>query len=424
MKTVELDRLNVAEIESLRGSLALPNVSSIVNDVRRRGDRAVLDYTVKFDGVRLKSLRVERSEIKKAYKVVSLSDVRAIKRAIGNVRKFAKAQLAQLKDFETETEEGVRVGQRVIPIERVGVYVPGGNFPLPSSAIMSVVPAKLAGVREIVLCSPPTHKGSVNPVTVVAADLAGATSIYRAGGVQAIAAMAYGTDTIPRVDKIVGPGNKYVVAAKKTVFGDVGIDFVAGPSEVLVIADSSANPAFVAADMLSQAEHDADASAILVTNSRSMAESVKREIKAKLKDLRTASTAKKSLDRNGLIVVVRRLKTAADFANIIAPEHLEVMVGKQNALVKKLKNYGSLFIGPYSAEVLGDYVSGTNHILPTASAARYAGGLSVRDFVKIQTYQRVTKRGFEKIGKTAARLAELEGLDAHKKAAEIRSGKR
>jgi histidinol dehydrogenase len=305
------------------------------------------------------------------------------------------------------------LGHKIVPIESVGCYVPGGQYPLPSSALMSVIPAKVAGVKNILVFSP-----KIQPVTIVAANIAGADRIFKIGGVQAIAAMAFGTNQIPRVDKIVGPGNKYVAAAKKEVFGIVGIDMIAGPSEVLIIADDSANPSFIVADLLAQAEHDVDARANLIVTSKSLVDKVQKEISIQLEKLKTRDIAEKSIQKSSLILV-ESLDEAVELSNIIAPEHLELQIKNPNNIIPKLINYGSLFIGEYSAEVFGDYCSGPNHTLPTGGAARYTGGLSVKDFVKTLTYQRALKKSDNLID-ISSTLAKAEGLDAHRNAADIR----
>lgn len=388
-------------------------VKRILKDVKEKGDEAVKKYTEKFDGVKLESLEVSKLEVKRSYKFVDGETMNALKQAAENIRFFAKKQMAQLKDFEVK-RKGITLGQKIIPLERVGCYVPGGRYPLPSSALMSVIPARVAGVKEVIVCSP-----KIAPITIVAADLAGADRIFNIGGAQAIGAMAYGTETIPKVDKIVGPGNRYVIAAKKEVYGLVGIDFIAGPSEILIIADETADPKLIAADLLAQAEHDPNAKPNLVTTSKAIGEQVNEELKVKLAELRTSPIVKLAL-RNGRIIIVEDLNQAAEVSNRIAPEHLELHVRRPREVVRNLRNYGALFIGKYSAEVLGDYCSGINHILPTNGAARYTGGLSVRDFVKILTYQKISKEGAARLVKVAARLAEIEGLDAHKKAVEAR----
>lgn len=387
--------------------------TEIIKDVEKFGDRAVSKYTLRFDNFNLKRFQVSRKEISEAYKQVDKETLAALKTAAVNIRKFAKMQLKQFKNFEAK-DNGIILGQRIIPIERIGCYVPGGNYPLPSSALMSVIPAKTAGCKEIIVCSP-----KIKPVTIVAADIAGADRIFNVGGVQAIAAMACGTKQIPEVDKIVGPGNVYVNLAKKEVYGKVGIDFIAGPSEVLIIADETANPSFIAADLLAQAEHDVNAIPVLLTTSKNIAKKTKIELKTQLSKLKTREIAEKAL-KNGKIIVVKNIEKAIKIANEKAPEHLELQIKDAKSYISKCRNYGSLFIGDYSAEVFGDYCSGPNHILPTAGAARYSGGLSVKDFIKIQIYQKVTRKGLKKLIPTASKLSEVEGLYAHKNASDIR----
>ena len=388
-------------------------VRKIVSDIEKYGDEAIAKYTLLLNKIKLKRFLVSKKEIKKAYKSVDRDTLTALKKAARNIRKFAKKQLKCFKNFEY-TEKGVTLGQRIIPIEKIGCYVPGGNYPLSSSALMSVIPAKTAGCKEVIVCSP-----KIKPITIVAADIAGADRIFRIGGVQAIAAMAYGTKQIPKVDKIVGPGNIYVNLAKKEVYGKVGIDFIAGPSEVMIIADDSANPSFIAADMLAQAEHDVNAIPILITISKNIAKEARIELKKQLSKLKTREIAEKAL-KNGEIIVVKNIEKAIKIANEKAPEHLELQIKNAEKYISQCLNYGSLFLGNYSAEVFGDYCSGTNHILPTARTARYSGGLSVRDFIKIDTYQKITKKGAKKLAQTASKLAEIEGLYAHKNASDIR----
>ncbi|MEK6921785.1 MAG: histidinol dehydrogenase [Nanoarchaeota archaeon] len=389
------------------------DVKSIIVEVREKGDIAVKEFTKKFDSIELENIEVTKEEKEQAYKKVDKRVLSSLKKAAKNIEAFAKKQYRSFKSFETKIA-GNKIGQRIIPIQKVGCYVPGGRYPLPSSALMSVIPAKVAGVEEIIVCSP-----KISAITIVAADIAGADKIYRIGGVQAIAAMTYGTQSIPKVDKIVGPGNKYVTAAKKEVYGDVGIDFLAGPSEVFIIADETAVPKIIAADLLAQLEHDPSARADLVTTSQKIAEEVKVEVERQIELLTTKEVAKQAL-ANGYIIIVKKMEEAIAFANKRAPEHLELCVKSPEQWILQLKNYGSLFIGMYSAEVFGDYCSGTNHALPTNGAARYTGGLSVKEFVKVVTYQEMTKQGAQRLIPIAATLAAIEGLDAHKKAAEIR----
>ena len=391
----------------------ITSVNEIISDVKKNGDIAVFKYSQQFgDGV-LNRLKVSKSEIEEAYKNVDEDAICAIKTAIKNVREFSTKQLECLNNLDTNVS-GLRLGHRVIPLNSAGCYIPGGNYPLPSTAVMTIVPAKVAGVERVVACSP-----KIKDVTIVACDLAGADEIYRVGGVQAVAAMAYGTETICPVDKIVGPGNKFVTAAKKQVYGDCGIDFLAGPSEVLIIADESANPEFVAADMLAQCEHDRDARAYLVCFSEGFANEVKKIAYRYLKTLSTADIAEASFEKS-CAVIVDTLQQAILISEKRAPEHLELCFRNAEQYINSFKNYGSLFVGNYSAEVFGDYCAGTNHTLPTNMVARYSGGLSVFDFVKIQTYQAADSNNAQRLIPCASKLAYMEGLSAHKLAADIR----
>lgn len=402
---------------------ALSPVKEIINEVRKRGDHAVIDYTRKFDGVALSYIQFRKTSIPSAYRKVAPETLEAIKKAAENIRKFAEVQKQQYRDFEVDLLPGVTTGQRVIPLERVGVYVPGGTFPLLSSLLMGAVPAKVAGVEEIMICSPPTVQESIHPAIVVAADMIGVDEIYQVGGIQAIAAMAYGTETIRPVDKIVGPGNKYVVQAKKEVFGRVGIDLIAGPTEVLILADESADPKILAADLLAQAEHDVDATPILITTSEKLALEVILHVQQQLDNLLTRETAEAAIEERGLIILADSMSEALEITNRKAPEHLEIQVQNPSALVSTLRNYGSLFIGELTAEVLGDYSSGINHTLPTNTTARYRGGLGVQDFLKFQTTLKVTETGFREIGPVAEALAAAEGLDGHRRSVEARRNK-
>ena len=388
-------------------------VNKIIEDVKSKGDIAVRYYTKKFDKIDVRSFIVTKQEIKLAYKQVDKETIKGLKFAKKNIEFFAKQQLKQFKNFEVR-KNGAILGQRAIPIEKIGVYIPGGNYPLPSTALMCIIPARLAGVKEIIACSP-----KIKPETIVAADIAGADKIFRIGGVQAIAAMAYGTKQIPKVDKIVGPGNIYVTAAKKAVYGDCGIDFLAGPSEVMIIADETADYKFVAIDLLAQLEHDVNANAYLLTNSQALIKNVKIEIKKQLLDLATKNIIKQSM-KNLKIITVKKIDNAISIANRIAPEHLELQIRKPKRYVNKITNYGSLFLGKYSAEAFGDYCSGTNHVLPTNGGARFTSGLSVRDFIKLQTYQKIDAKGVKKLAPTALKLSKIEGLDAHNKSIRIR----
>jgi len=388
-------------------------VKEILQDVKTNGDKAVSKYTEKFDKQKLKNLELSKEQIKAAYEKVDEKTLSLLKKAAENIKFFAEKQLEQFKNFETERNSMI-LGQKVIPLEIVGCYVPGGRYPLPSSALMSIIPAKVVGVKEVIVCSP-----KITPVTIVAADTAGADRIFCIGGIQAIGAMAYGTDLVPQVDKIVGPGNKYVTAAKKEVYGMVGIDFIAGPSEVLIISDETGNPEFIAADLLAQAEHDPNARADLITTSKELAKNVNEQIKIQLAKLKTKEVAELAL-KNGRIIIADNLDIAVSIANRRAPEHLEIQVKNPEKIIEKLCNYGSLFIGDNTAEVFGDYCTGTNHVLPTNGAARYTGGLSVKDFVKIVTFQRFKGMIPKDMIQVASGLAKIEGLDAHRNAADIR----
>jgi histidinol dehydrogenase len=404
----------IEEIESVR---------EIISEVKSNGDRAIRKYTSQFDGVTLEQFRISTSEIKRAYDYLESELVNSLEFAVENIKRFAIKQKEQLIDFEYEIRPGVFTGQKVIPIERVGVYTPGGRYPLPSTVLMCCIPAQAAGAKETVLCSPPTFSGSIHPAILVAADICQVNEIYRIGGVQSIAAMAYGTKSIKKVDKIVGPGNQYVSAAKKLVYGTVGIDFIAGPTELLVIADESANPVFIAADLIGQAEHDIHALPILITTSQDLANRVIQEIKQQFFHLKTADVARQSLNNNGTIIIVDTLDEAFEIANKKAPEHLELQVNHPEMYINRLWNYGSFFLGSYSAEVLGDYSSGLNHTLPTNTCARYTGGLSVKDFLKFQTTLRVSEQGLFSIGSIAMRLGEMEGLYGHARSIEVRMKK-
>lgn len=393
------------------GQDVIDAVKEIIADVRQNGNSAVKKYSEKFDGIETDCRELSEEEIENAVKSLDDEVLEALKFSVRNVEEFAKAQLGSVKNTMVQAD-GAILGHKIIPLEKVGCYIPGGNYPLPSTAIMTIVPAVVAGVKEIIAVSP-----KAKPVTVAAAKLAGATKIFNIGGVQAIAALAYGTETIDAVDKIVGPGNKYVATAKKIVYGDCGIDFVAGPSEVMVVADNSANPEFVAADLLAQCEHDKDARAYLLCFDMDFAVKVDECARKFLETLQTANIARVSYEKS-TAYVVKDLQEAVEIANKKAPEHLELCLNEVENSVDLFRNYGSLFIGNYSAEVFGDYVSGTNHTLPTGRAARYTGGLSVFDYVKIQTFQKI--ENVEKFAKYASILAEQEGLFAHKLASDVR----
>lgn len=422
MKLIKYDESEPV-VTAVQLPVDLEIVREILADVRERGDEAVKEYTRRFDNVEQDIRKIAPEEFKQGYARVDDETIAALETAAQNLRAFCTAQLEQLRDFEFELRPGVFTGQKVKPLERVGVYAPGGNFPLVSSLLMGAVPARTAGVKEIVICTPPGKKGEIDPAMPAAAHIAGAHELYAIGGVQAVAAMAYGTQTIRPVDKIVGPGNRYVTAAKKEVYGDVGIDFIAGPSEVMIIADDSAKPSWIAADLLAQAEHDTNAVPLLITGSPELAQKVQKALETQLDQLQgdNRTIAQESLNSNGKIVLVETLDQAIAYANRKAPEHLELHLLDAEAYVDRFHSYGTLFIGSYAAEVLGDYSSGLNHTLPTSRAARYTGGLSVRDFVKVLTTLRTTAKGIASIGDAAFGLAQLEGLSAHANAVKIRT---
>lgn len=392
---------------------SIASVSEIISQVRLNGDKAVREYAKKFGDGNIEDFKLTEEEIQNAINSVDKEIIETLEYAIKNVKAFAQAQLNSIKEIEVNISGNI-LGHKIIPLDSAGCYIPGGNYPLPSSAIMTIVPAKVAGVKRIAAMSP-----KIQPITIAAAHMAGADEIYRIGGVQAIAAMAYGTETIKKVNKITGPGNKFVTSAKKQVFGECGIDFLAGPSEVLIIADETANPDFVAADMLAQCEHDKDARAFLICNSVEFAKKVDEKAKQYLAELQTKDIAGISYDKS-FAVIVNSMEEAIKLSNQKAPEHLELCIKNVQDYIKEFTNYGSLFIGNYSAEVFGDYVSGTNHTLPTNQVSKYSGGLSVFDYIKIQTYQKINSSSVKETAKHASCLAGQEGLFAHKLAADVR----
>lgn len=395
-------------------------VQEIIRTVRERGDEALQEYTARFDGIDQPVRVIDRKELNFFVEKLTEEEKNAVEQLIRHVTFFARKQRESIGEFQTEPVPELLLGQRIIPLEKVGIYVPGGNFPLVSTVAMCAVPAREAGVSQIVMATPPGRDGNIHPAVAAAAAMAGVDKAVLVGGAQAIAALAYGTETVPAVDKIVGPGNAWVAEAKRQVYGRVGIDFIAGPSEVMVIADKSANAEFVAADLLAQAEHDVNAVSVLVTPDRELAERVLVELERQLSQLSTGDIARRSLEMNGAVILVNDLAEAVEVANQKAPEHLEVQVANPDDLIPQLKNYGSLFIGDYAAEVLGDYSAGVNHTLPTAGAARYTGGLSVFDFLKVTTFIRSTKKGFMAIADSARKLGEMEGLEAHAHAVKVR----
>ena len=397
-------------------------VRQIVDDVRERGDEAVSAYTEKFDGVRItpETIRVTEAEIEDAYGLVDKELVGVMERSAKNIREYHEKQ-RQYSWFDSRPD-GTLLGQKVTPLESAGVYVPGGKAAYPSSVLMNILPAKVAGVPRIVMVTPPEKNGKVHPVTLVAAHLAGATEVYKVGGAQAIAALAFGTGSIPRVHKITGPGNIFVALAKKAVYGHVSIDSIAGPSEIMVIADETANPRFVAADLLSQAEHDELASAILVTTSRELAEQVSAEAEQFVERLSRKEILRKSLDNYGYILVVDTLEDAIETANeiAIAPEHLEIVMENPFEVMMRVKNAGAIFIGEYSSEPLGDYFAGPNHVLPTNGTAKFFSPLGVDDFIKKSSIIYYSKEALEPIHKDIIAFAESERLTAHANSIRVR----
>jgi sulfopropanediol 3-dehydrogenase len=391
-------------------------VAEVRRDVAARGDAALRDYTRQFDGVEVGELRVSDAEIEAARLACDAELVEGTRFAIERITAFAKAQLATLAPLDIEGLPGVHLGHRLIPLQRVGAYVPGGRYPLLSSPLMAIIPAKVAGVDEIHVCTPP----NVHPAVLYAAHLAGATHIYRVGGAQAIAAFTFGTETIPQVDKICGPGNMYVNEAKRQAIGHVGIDQLAGPSEIFTIADESADPKIVAADLLAQAEHDPETRVGLITTSRRIAEATLREVERQLEILSTAPVARASWNKRGEIVLCQSESDMILYSDHVAAEHLQVHTANAEELAERLRNYGSLFIGQNSSVVYSDKVSGTNHILPTGGAAHYTGGVWVGTFLKVCTHQRIERGGVEVLAEYAVRQSEREGLEGHRKAAEIR----
>lgn len=395
-------------------------VNEIIENVRQKGDAALFEYTEKFDKARLtpETIQVKEEEIEEAYQLVDEKLLEVIRKALVNIRSYHEKQ-RQNSWFNSE-ENGTLLGQKITPMARVGVYVPGGKAVYPSSVLMNVMPAKVAGVSEIIMTTPCNADGRVNPAVLVAAHEAGADRVYKAGGAQAIAALAYGTESIPKVDKIVGPGNIYVALAKKAVYGNVSIDSIAGPSEILVLADSSANPRYVAADLLSQAEHDEMASAILITTSQELAEKVSVEVDRFLEHLSRRPIIEKSLDNFGYILVADAKEDAVEAANAIASEHLEIVMENPFEVMTKIKNAGAIFIGEYSCEPLGDYFAGPNHILPTNGTAKFFSPLSVDDFVKKSSVIYYSREALEAIHNDIEQFAACEQLTAHANSIEVR----
>ncbi len=399
------------------------DVSAIVEDiiatVRQKGDEAIFEYNRKFDGADLEALEVSEAEIEEAFESVEPRFLEILRKAEENIRAFHSKQVRT--SFIMNEKHGVVTGQKITPIEKVGLYVPGGTAAYPSTVLMDSVPAKIAGCKEIVMVTPPSKDGKVNPVILAAAKIAGVQRIFKVGGAQAVAALAYGTESIPKVDKIVGPGNAFVAEAKKQVFGVVSIDMIAGPSEILIIADGKSNPAHAAADLLSQAEHDKLASAVLVTDSEELAQAVSLELERQIPLLSRAEIARESIDNNGKIIVADNLRDVIAISNEIAPEHLELMVDNPFDYLDSIENAGSIFMGRYCPEALGDYYAGPNHTLPTSGTARFSSPLSVDDFVKKIQYTYYTEEALREACEDVAFFANKEGLTAHAKSATIRT---
>ena len=393
-------------------------VSDIIANVRKNGDKALFEYTEKFDHAKLDSLLVTQEEIQEAVACVEPRFLEILQQAAANIRNFHQRQVRN--SFIINDQNGIVIGQKIIPVDRAGLYVPGGTAAYPSTVLMDSIPAKIAGCREVVMVTPPSADGKINPVILAAASIAGIDKIYKLGGAQAIAALAYGTESVPKVDKIVGPGNAFVAEAKKQVFGMVSIDMIAGPSEILIVADGATNPRHAAADLLSQAEHDKLASAVLVTDSMELAQAVQREIEEQIPQLLRADIARASIDNNGKIIVADNLNKAIDIANEIAPEHLELLVDNPFDYLDRIRHAGSVFMGRNCPEALGDYFAGPNHTLPTSGTARFSSPLSVDDFVKKTQYTYYTADALAKVAEDVAFFATQEGLTAHAKSAVIR----
>lgn len=425
MKLIRTDSRGFAKVRSqllsrgvTYGESIESSVRKIINDVRVNGDKALIKYTNKFDNVSLTpaTLQVDQNAIKEAYSKVNHTDVECLEYAASRISEFHKHQKISGWQYK---DNGVMLGQIVTPLDRVGVYVPGGKAVYPSTVLMSVIPAKIAGVKDVIICTP-TPGGEINPYVLVAADIAGADKIYTIGGAQAVAAMALGTDTVPRVDKIVGPGNIYVAIAKKLLYGHVDIDMIAGPSEILIVADDSADPAFVAMDLLSQAEHDEEAVAILITPSRALAEKVIHNVKSEMKVQSRRKVIQNSLNNHGIIIITKDLKEAVELTNEFASEHLSLQVEHPMKLLKEIRHAGAIFLGSFTPQTMGDYVAGPNHTLPTGGTARFFSPLSVDDFVKKTSVVMYNKGALKRDGVVASRLAEIEGLNAHSEAVKIR----
>lgn len=395
-------------------------VRDIRDDVRQNGDDALHRLTQKFDNVERDAIQVSEAELEQAREELTTDEKEAIENTITNVREFHEEQLEHIEGFEKEFKDGVSLGQRVLPVEAAGAYVPGGRHPLVAAPAMSIVPATVAGVEKIIACAPPQSDGRIQPAQLYAMDQAGADEVYCVGGSQAIAAMAYGTETVPSVDKVTGPGNIFTVEAKRQVFGHVGIDFLAGPTEVLILADETANPELVAIDLVAQAEHDPISRPILISTDRDVAKAAREALEEQFTRIDTEETARESWENNGEIAIVPDIDAAIELANEYAMEHLQVMTADPRSVMEDLRNYGSLFLGDHSPVVFGDKAVGTNHSLPTLEVSEYSGGIWVGTYLKTLTHQQLTQKGAAEIAPWAARICELEGTHAHKRSAEAR----
>ena len=394
-------------------------VAEIIANVRKNGDEALFAYCEKFDKAKLTALQVTKEEIDEAVSSIDPDFIRILETAAGNIRKFHSRQVRN--SFIINEEDGILMGQKIIPVDRAGLYVPGGTAAYPSTVLMDSIPAKIAGVKELVMVTPPNAEGKVNPYILAAAYVAGVDKIFKVGGAQAIAALAYGTESIPRVDKIVGPGNAFVAEAKRQVFGQVSIDMIAGPSEILIIADGKSNPRHLAADLLSQAEHDKLASAVLVTDSDDLALAVQAELEVQIPKLERAEIARASIDNNGKIIVAENLKEVIEISNEIAPEHLELCLDNPFDYLDSIRHAGSIFMGRNCPEALGDYFAGPNHTLPTSGMARFSSPLGVDDFIKKTQYTYYTRDALARVAQDVATFATAEGLTAHARSALIRT---
>ena len=400
--------------------LNLNTVNDIIANIKANGDKALFEYTKKFDkfDVNKDNVLVTEDEIKEAYNQVDADLIRVIKKSAERIGAFHEKQ--KMNSWLEPSKNGEMLGQLIRPLQRVGVYVPGGKAAYPSSVLMNIIPAKVAGVEEIVMTTPPSADGKISPTTIVAADIAGVHKIYKAGGAQAVAALAFGTESIPKVDKIVGPGNIFVALAKRSVYGYVNIDSVAGPSEILILADESANPEFVAADLLSQSEHDELASAVLITDCKELAEKVQIEAENQTNRMERKEIIKKSQDNYGAIIVVDNFDEACDLCNQIAPEHLEISTKEPFSLLPKIQNAGAIFLGHYTPEPLGDYMAGPNHVLPTGGTARFFSPLSIDDYIKKSSIISFSKEAMQELGPDVVKFAEAEGLTAHANSIKVR----